>query len=203
MCAANAAKTRPGNAAVAAAFARAENRICFIDDDDDRPERANGHQDAHLLPFRVADPFRAKLADLHHRQSAFAGEAIDEKRFADADATRHEDAALDDVGLAVLKEPRDLAQLLLRGFVGRDEVETDARLRIFEAHEPLAVLFDQSFLARADVFGRDAFAIADRSGDQVLNAQQVETRGARREIGGGEIARVGEPDASVARSVIR
>ena len=41
MCAANAAKTRLGDAAVAVGFARAEDGVGFIDDNDDRA-RARG-----------------------------------------------------------------------------------------------------------------------------------------------------------------
>ena len=87
------------------------------------PERANGHENARLLALGVADPFGAELAHLHHRQAAFAGEAIDEKGFADADAARHEDAAFEHVGLVVLDEPGQFAQPFLGGGVRGDEIE--------------------------------------------------------------------------------
>src|SRR5206468_11935942 len=61
--------------------------------------------DALPISFRVADPFGAELAHFHNGQAAFAGKAINEKRFADADPPRDEHAALDDVGLAILEEP--------------------------------------------------------------------------------------------------
>ena len=111
------------DAAVAAFAAVAEDRVRFIHDHDHRPERADRHEDARLLPLGVADPFAAELAELHHGQAALAGKAIDEKRFPDADAARHEDAALEHVGLAVANQPRQLAQLLFRGIMRRHEIE--------------------------------------------------------------------------------
>ena len=49
-----------------------------------------------MLPFGVTDPFGAEIANLHHRQAAFAGKAIDEEGFANADAARQENAAIID-----------------------------------------------------------------------------------------------------------
>ena len=87
------------------------------------PERADGHENARLLPFGVADPFGTEFAHLHHRQAALAGEAIDEKRFADADAARDEDAAFEHVGFVVFDEPGEFAQLLLGRGVRGDAIE--------------------------------------------------------------------------------
>ena len=66
-----------------------------------------------MLTLGVAYPLGPELAHFHDRQAALAGEAINEKRFADPDTTRHEDAALDDVGFAILDEPGQLAQFCL------------------------------------------------------------------------------------------
>src|SRR5215831_11702495 len=90
------------NAAIAVGFTRSENRVRFVHHHDHRTESANGHENARLLAFGVADPFGSELTHFHDGKAAFAGEAIDEKRFADTDAAGNEDAAFEDVGLAVL-----------------------------------------------------------------------------------------------------
>src|SRR4051812_8241937 len=98
-------KDAPADAAVAPLLAPAEDGIGFIHDHDYGAERADRHEDPHLLALGIAHPFRAKLADLHHRQPALAGKAIDEERFAHTDAAGNEDAALDHVRLAVFEKP--------------------------------------------------------------------------------------------------
>src|SRR6478736_4872986 len=88
------------HAAVAIAAAIAKDRVGFVDHDDHRAERSDRHQDARQLTLRVSDPFAAKIAELQHGEAALRGEAIDEERFADAHAPRHEDAALHDIILS-------------------------------------------------------------------------------------------------------
>jgi len=58
-------------------------------------------------------------------------------------------------------------------------IQANTRLGIFEFDQPLAVLFDQPLLALGDVLGADALAIADGFGEQVLDAQEIQTGGAR------------------------
>src|SRR5437867_8058824 len=67
-----------GDAAVAIGFTRAEDGVGFIDHDYDWPQRANGHEDAALLAFGISDPLGAEIANLHHRQAALTGKAIDQ-----------------------------------------------------------------------------------------------------------------------------
>src|SRR6266702_2443630 len=90
--------------AIAIGLARAEDGIGFIDDNNDGTQGPDGHQNPRLLTLCIPYPFRTKLAHLHHWKTAFASETIDEKRFADTDPARHQNAALEHIGLAVLYE---------------------------------------------------------------------------------------------------
>src|SRR5262245_58566750 len=119
--------------AIAIGFARAEHRIGLVHNDDDRAERADGHQNSHLLALGVADPLRAEFSHLHHRQTAFARKTINEKGFSNADPARDENAPLEHVGFSVLDEPGQFAKFLFRGSMGGDAIEADTGLRIFEA----------------------------------------------------------------------
>ncbi len=69
----------PGNPTVAVGLAIAEHGVRFVHYHDHRAKSTNSHQHAGLLPLCITDPFGAKLAHFHHRQSAFARETIDEK----------------------------------------------------------------------------------------------------------------------------
>src|SRR5881409_589431 len=141
-------KNSTRSAAVALGFARAKDRVRFVNHDNDRTECAHRHEDAHLLPLSVTNPFRAELANLHHGQTALAGEAIDEKRFANPDPARDEDAPFEHIGFAILNQPGEFAKFLFCGRMRGDTIETDAWLRVFKADEPLTELLDQSFLPR-------------------------------------------------------
>src|SRR5437763_1537407 len=82
------------------------------------PVSGRRHEDSRLLPLGVANPVAAKFTELHHRQSALAGKAIDEERLPDADAPRHENATFEHVRLVVADEPREFAQFRLRRLMG-------------------------------------------------------------------------------------
>ena len=154
MCAANAANTRPETPLSPVGFAGAEHRVGLVHDHDDRAQGADGHENAGLLALGVADPLGAELAHFHHRQPAFAGEAIDQEGFAHADPARDEHAAFEHIGLAVLDQPGQLAQPLLGGGMGGHAVEGHAGLGVLETHQALAVFLDQPLLAGGDVFLR-------------------------------------------------
>src|SRR5687767_440011 len=100
--------------AVARLAAVAKNSIGFIDDHDNGPESADGREDSGLLPLGVAHPLAAEIPELHDGQPAFAGEAIDEERFAHTDTTRNKNAAFDDIGFSLADEPGQLSQFLFR-----------------------------------------------------------------------------------------
>src|SRR5215208_4900748 len=136
-----------GDAAVTIGFSRTEDGISLIDDDDDRTESADGHENAHLLPFGIADPFGAELAHFHYGEAAFTGKAVDKKGFADANTSRDKDPAFDDIVFSVFDEPRQFAEFLFGGCMGGDDVEGDASSRIFKAHQSLAILFDKALFA--------------------------------------------------------
>ena len=167
---------------------RAEHGVGFVNNHDDRAQRADRHQYPHLLKFRIAHPFGAEFADLHHRQAALAREAIHQERFAHTDPPGDQDAALQNVGLVVFNEPRQFAELGFGRGVRRDAVERDARFRVFETHQALAVFLDQPLLARGDMIDGHARAVAHRLGQQVLRAQEIQSRRARREFGRAEVA---------------
>ena len=90
-----------GHAAVAVGLARAKDGICFVHYDNHWPQSPDRHQDSHLLALGVAYPLGPELAHFHYRQAAFAGEAIDEKRFSDAHAARYKHAAFEHVRFCV------------------------------------------------------------------------------------------------------
>src|ERR1043166_9294593 len=64
------------NAAISICLAIAKNSVGFVHDHDHRPQRTNCHEDAGLLPLRIANPFRAEFAHFHDREATFAGETI-------------------------------------------------------------------------------------------------------------------------------
>ena len=75
--------------------------------------------------------------------------------------------------------------------MNRHRVQRHARLRILEAHQPLAELFDQTLFARRDIFRRHTDAVAHRFRQQMLHAQEVQARRPHREIVHGKIAPLG------------
>ena len=181
------------HAAVAVGLARAEDRVGLVHHHDHRAERADGHEDARLLALGVADPFGAEIADLHDRQAALAGEAIDEEGLAHADAARHEDAALEHVGLVVLDEPGQLAELLSwrRCAWPRGRGVTPG-FGSLKRTKPWQIFLDEPLLARGDVLGGHPRAVAHGLGQEMLDAQQVQPGGAGGEVLGGEIAPLGQ-----------
>jgi hypothetical protein len=160
-------------AGIAIAAAIPEDGVGFIHDDHDRPKRTNGHENSRLLPFRVADPFAAELAEFEYRQSALAREAIDEEGFSDADSAGDENASLDNVVFALAEKPGDVAQLCFGGGVCGDSFERDAGFRIFEPHEALAVFLDEPLLCGRYVFIRNAMPVLYGLGEEVVDSQQA------------------------------
>ncbi len=181
-----------GDAAVAIGGAVAEDGVSFVDDDDDGAEGADREENAGLLAFGFADPFRAELTDLEDGQAALTREAIDEKGFADADAAGDEDAALKDVVFLIADEPGEFAEAGFGGGVRGDVVERHAGARVFEADEALAVILDEAALTVAHEFDGEFLAGAEGGDDELFDAEEGETGGAARKIVGGEVAGVGE-----------
>src|ERR1043166_1613535 len=164
-------KHAPRNTAVTIDFARAKDGVRFIHHNNDWSESANSHENAHLLALGVADPFRAEFAHFHDRQSAFAGEAINEKRFSYADSSRHQHPALDNVGLAVFDQPGQFPQLFLCGHMCGDDVESHAGFGIFETDQTLAIFLNEALLAFSNEVLSDASAIANCFGQKMPDAQ--------------------------------
>src|SRR5215475_550928 len=119
-----------GNAAVTVGLAVAENGISFIDYDDDGAEGANGHQDAGLLALSVADPLGAEISKLHNGQATLTSEAIDQVRFANADASGKEDAAFENIIFAVPDKPCEVFEFGFGSGMSGDAIESDARLGV-------------------------------------------------------------------------
>ena len=119
----------------------------------------------------IIPPVRKLMPRGHALENAFAGETIDQERLAHPHAARHEDAALEHVAFVVLDQPRQLAKFLLRRRVRRNAVEIDARPGVFEAHQILAIIFDEPLLARGQIIRRDANVVANCLGEKMLDAQ--------------------------------
>ena len=76
--------------------------------------------------------------------------------------------------------------------MSRNAIQANARLGIFEPHQPLAIFLDQPLFALRDVIGRHARPVAHGLGQQVLGAQEIQPGRARRQFLGGEIAPIAQ-----------